>query len=173
MATLFPADGATARADTLGRVPRRALPNLVRLVKALRRETETRQPLCHAVSENLFAAVLLVLARWTRGVADRPPSPVKQEVEYILRNLGRKITLADLCAVSGRSASTLSREFRKAVGTSPGNYILSLRVAKARELLAQTDLPFADVAAKTGFCNASHLSRTLRAHRDIRPFGRM
>ena len=171
---LFPSDAATARADTLGRVPRRALPNLVRLLKALRREAEAHQPLCHAVSSNLFAAVLLVLARWTRGVAAKPASPVKREVDFILRNLGRKITLAELCAVSGRSASALHREFRKAVGASPGDYILSLRAARARELLAQTSLPLAAVAAETGFCNASHLVRTLRAHRmgEVNPIRR-
>ena len=162
--TLFPAGDISSRADKLGRIPRRTLPHLVGLVKALHREAEARQPLCHSVTSNLFAAILLILARSTPGTVAERPNPVQREIDFILRNLHRKITLAELCAVSGRSARTLSREFRKAVGTSPGDYILSLRAARARTLLSQSPARLDEIAAQTGFCNASHLLRTLRFH---------
>ena len=53
---------------------------------------------------------------------------VQKEIDFIAVNLNRKITLGELCNISGMSASTLHREFRKALGKSPGDYILSMRI---------------------------------------------
>ena len=92
-------------------------------------------------------------------------SPLRAELDFIAKNLGRKISLADICAVSGHSASTLSRIFRNTVGRSPGDYVIAMRVAKAQSLLAMPGASLEKVADETGFCNAGHLSRTLRARR--------
>ena len=62
--------------------------------------------------------------------------------------------------------STLHREFRKAVGRSPGDYIIDMRIARARTLLGRKGSTLGTVAAKTGFCRASHLSRTLSAKKE-------
>ena len=89
-------------------------------------------------------------------------SPVQKEIDFIAKNLSRKITLDELCGVSGKSARTLHREFRKAIGKSPGDYIIDMRIAKAKVLLGRKGSTLKKVAAKTGFCCAAHLSRTLR-----------
>lgn len=165
MASLFPKDASPARADTLGRVARQNLADVVGLVKAIRREEDADHPLRREVCSSLFASVILLLSREACGGRSSPPSPIQAEVDYIAQNLGRKISLADICAVSGRSVSTLSRMFRNTVGRSPGDYVIAMRVAKAQSILARPDASLEEAASATGFCNASHLSRTLRARR--------
>ena len=96
-------------------------------------------------------------------------SPVQKEIDFIAKNLSRKITLDELCGVSGKSARTLHREFRKAIGKSPGDYIIDMRIAKAKTLLGRKGSTLKKVAAKTGFCSSAHLSRTL--HRTKAPGG--
>jgi AraC-like DNA-binding protein len=52
----------------------------------------------------------------------------------------------------------LSRVFRHAVGLAPYEFVIHLRVAKAKELLARR-ISVAEVAAEVGFCDQSQLHR--------------
>ena len=165
MASLFSKDASPARANTLGRVARQNLTDIVDLIKAIRREEDAARPLRHEVCSSLFASVVLLLSREACGGKSAEMSPIQAEVDYIAQNLGRKISLADICAVSGRSVSTLSRMFRNTVGRSPGDYVIAMRVAKAQSLLARPRASLEKVAGETGFCSAAHLSRTLSAHK--------
>lgn len=58
--------------------------------------------------------------------------------------------------LSPRRLETL---FRAALGTTPGAYALSLRLAAARRMVTDTGHPLAEVALRTGFSSPSTLSR--------------
>ena len=162
MDEIFPEDPATVHANTLGRVKRSNLTAVLRLIDLIRREEHLDQPLRRTTCESLFTSLLLLLARSTQRVSvPSRESLVQKEIDFITKNLSRKITLGELCGVSGKSARTLHREFRKAVGKSPGDYIIDMRIAKAKTLLGRKGSTLKKVAAKTGFCSSAHLSRTL------------
>ena len=164
MDALFPRDLSAVRADVLGRIPRADLPDVRFLAKSIRHEERADRSLRDAVCASLFSTLLLLLAR--AAMPSLPPtSPIDEELDFISRNIGGKITVKDLCAVSGRSERTRFREFQKATGHTPCDYILTLRAARAEALLSQVGMTFKQAAAITGFCNGSHLSRTLRALR--------
>ena len=166
MNEIFPEDPAAVRANTLGRVARSNLKAVLQIIDLIRREEHSDQPLRRVSCESLFMSLLLLLARATRRVsAPSQENPVQKEIDFIAENLSRKITLDELCGVSGKSVRTLHREFRKAVGKSPGDYIIDMRIAKAKSLRETTALPLGKIASRTGFCNASHLSRTLSARK--------
>ncbi|MBO6121638.1 MAG: helix-turn-helix domain-containing protein [Kiritimatiellae bacterium] len=163
MNEIFPEDPASVHANTLGRVTRSNLPAVLQLIDLIRREEHLDQPLRRTTCESLFTSLLLLLARSTQRVSvPSRESPVQKEIDFITKNLSRKITLDELCGISGKSVRTLHREFRKAVGKSPGDYIIDMRIAKAKVLLGRKGSTLKKVAAKTGFCCAAHLSRTLR-----------
>ena len=52
---------------------------------------------------------------------------------------------------------------------SVGAEILTQRLREVKRLLSDTDLPIAAIAAKTGFCNAGHLSNTFRRSVGVSP----
>jgi len=160
---LFPKDNATCSAEVLGRVPRREMPHLLSLVKAIRREEDTDRPSRHISCATLFKAVLIEFSRWANDSEASSLSMIQKEIYFIATNLGRKIVLEDLCAVSGRSASSINRLFHKTVGKSPIDYVISQRLVKAEELLADKEMSLEKVAEQTGFCSASHLSHMLHA----------
>lgn len=163
MDEIFPEDPAAVRANTLGRVARSNLKAVLQIIDLIRREEHSDQPLRRITCESLFMSLLLLLARSTQRVSvPSRESLVQKEIDFITKNLSRKITLDELCGVSGKSVRTLHREFRKAVGKSPGDYIIDMRIAKAKVLLGRKGSTLKKVAAKTGFCCAAHLSRTLR-----------
>lgn len=81
-------------------------------------------------------------------------------VEHLDRALSVD-TLADRVAMSARN---FARVFAQEVGTTPGRYLLHLRVEAARRLLEQSDTSLARVASASGFRSADVMRRAfLRA----------
>ena len=69
---------------------------------------------------------------------------------WALTRLSDKLTLADLAAHANVSVRTLNRRFRAETGLSPLQWLLQLRIDRARELLETTDLPMHVIAHHTG-----------------------
>ena len=71
--------------------------------------------------------------------------------------------LAEAAAELGCSVATLVRDFRAAFDVTPHAYLVSRRVARARELLLD-GLPPAEAAVRSGFHDQAHLTRHFRRH---------
>ncbi|RFC65884.1 GlxA family transcriptional regulator [Mesorhizobium denitrificans] len=63
----------------------------------------------------------------------------------------------------------LERRFRDALGSSPFAAFMELRLALVHFLLENTDKSIASIAAESGFCDSSHLSRMFRRRFSIAP----
>lgn len=83
---------------------------------------------------------------------------VKRAREYLLEHYDRNITLAELAKVAALSPYHLLRVFRKAVGFPPHEFLINVRVEKARQLIAKGH-PLAATAMATGFYDQSHLTK--------------
>ncbi len=77
---------------------------------------------------------------------------------------------SELAAEAGMSTRQLERLFRRYLGRSPKRYYLELRLARARNLLMQTDMPVISVALACGFTSPSHFSKCYRALYGITPY---
>jgi transcriptional regulator GlxA family with amidase domain len=71
---------------------------------------------------------------------------------------------------AGLSPRQLERLFRRYLGRSPKRYYMELRLAKARNLLMQTDMSVIDVALACGFASPSHFSKCYRALYKTTPY---
>ena len=90
--------------------------------------------------------------------------------EYIEDNLGEPIALRDLASLAGVSARHFGRAFRQALGVPPHAYVLTRRLATARDLLInQPLLTIGEIASKTGFSSSSHLASAFRRHFGFSP----
>ena len=97
-------------------------------------------------------------------------SAVAQQIELYLRiNLAKKISVAELAAVAGLSRSRFIPAFRAAFGLPPHQFLLSLRLANAEQLLSGTDLSLPEVAATSGFSSQAHLTHTMARRRSVTP----
>jgi len=72
------------------------------------------------------------------------------------------LALEQLAALAGVGPRQLNRLFRARFGRSVAARYRELRLERARELLARTSLPVAEVARATGFANATHFARRFR-----------
>ena len=119
---------------------------------------------------NLLERLLLELAQ------DRaqPAATVEPWLTEILEHLDRSAratngdvhefpNYARLARRLDMSLSTLHRRFKRATGTTLHAYTLQCRVAAARDLLGETDLPIKVIAARLGYSDAFFFSRQFRS----------
>jgi AraC family transcriptional regulator len=78
--------------------------------------------------------------------------------EHVRAHLADAIHLASLAEIANMSVDHFLRSFRAATGTTPYQYILGLRLAKASTMLRETVVPIATIATQCGFHGASHFS---------------
>lgn len=89
--------------------------------------------------------------------------PVLHRVQdAILKDPAGQWSAARLASVACMSARNLARLFAEHAGCSPLDYVQRLRVALARELVANSELAMERVAEKAGFSSAHQLRRVWR-----------
>ncbi len=89
--------------------------------------------------------------------------------DYVQEHLAEALTLQELAGIAGLSASHFLRAFRETVGQPPHRYVRELRVERAEQMIAESDLPLKAIAQVTGFASASHLISTMRKLRSVTP----
>ncbi len=90
------------------------------------------------------------------------PEPVLKANLFMRGHLHVKLRIQDICAHVGLSASGLHHAYRRATGKSPMAGLRAMRVEAARVLLLRSDMTLDQVAARTGFADAFHLSRVFK-----------
>jgi AraC family transcriptional regulator len=89
-----------------------------------------------------------------------PRAKLRAVVEYVEGRLDAGPTLEQMAAVARLSAYHFARQFKRATGLPPHQYVIARRVERAKELLqAGTDLSLVEVAADAGFSDQSQFSR--------------
>lgn len=73
-------------------------------------------------------------------------------------NINGNLTAEDIAARVGMGYSWFRRAFREYAGTSPAQYRLQLRLARAKELLATSGLSLSEIAYELGFESISQFS---------------
>jgi AraC-like DNA-binding protein len=97
------------------------------------------------------------------------PGALRRVREHIDANLGTGIDLKTLAEKVGLSRWHFARAFKQSMGATPHSYLMCRRLVRAQEMLADTELPLAEIALETGFSDQSHFSRRFREHLDVSP----
>lgn len=94
---------------------------------------------------------------------------LRDAVEHLRAHYTEQTPIAELARLSQLSETAFKRSFKAIFGTTPGRYLLVLRLNAARELLEKTDRTLADIAIETGFFDQSHFSRLFTRERGLTP----
>ncbi|MCE5976724.1 AraC family transcriptional regulator [Pseudomonas sp. JR33AA] len=107
---------------------------------------------------------------WRRRINPDPRLPLtaQRARDFLHANLERDIGLEELAQACGIDRFRLTRAFKAAFGIAPHAYLIQLRLARARRLLAQGQTP-AEVAVALGFADQSHLGRWFRRAYQLTP----
>ncbi|MES2058466.1 MAG: AraC family transcriptional regulator [Pseudomonadota bacterium] len=119
--------------------------------------------------DGLSCELLALFGRAARAASDTPSRWVQAACDYMAAHQEGPATVRDVAAAVGCHPIRLSRAFRRTFGSTIGEYQRRLRVARASELLRQTHMPLAEIAAACGFCDQSHLTRAFKAELGCTP----
>ena len=88
--------------------------------------------------------------------------------DFIQTHLDADLSLEELAQIAGLSAFHFARLFKAETGLTPHRYVTNARLECAMSLLQCGHAP-AQVAARCGFCDQSHLARHLKARYGLTP----
>jgi AraC family transcriptional regulator len=100
------------------------------------------------------------------GLIDRR---IRRAVEFMHAHLGQELPLKEIAAASYLSPYHFARLFKKLTGASPHAYLASLRSARARLLLAETDLSVTEISSRVGYASPSHFTKAFRQTTGLTP----
>jgi LacI family transcriptional regulator len=102
-----------------------------------------------------------VVTRQSTDVRAVSDPQVSAAVRFIREHACERIQVEDVRKVAALSRTLFERRFRKLLGCAPYEQILKVRLAKARELLALTNLTLAEISERTGFSSPEYFSAAL------------
>ena len=83
-------------------------------------------------------------------------------IEYIHANAGGNISLADMAKIAELTPHHLATLFTKATGLSPHQYVLRVRIERAKVHLEDNKLSIAEVSKLVGFRTQEHFTKVFR-----------
>ena len=89
---------------------------------------------------------------------------VAAAVRFIRQHACEHMQAADLLTAIGVSRSTLSLRFKEVMGKTVHEEIRETKLARARQLIATSDLQLKQVAAEAGFTHVQHMTNLFRKH---------
>jgi AraC-like DNA-binding protein len=100
------------------------------------------------------------------GLIDRR---IRRAVELMQARLDDDLSLKEIAAASYLSPFHFSRLFKKLTGATPHAYLAGQRVARARLLLAETDLSVTQISSRVGYTSPSHFTKAFRQATGLTP----
>ena len=121
-----------------------------------------------------LAVRMLYLGRRTKPPSDNGgthglPKHLLRRVIERMRSFDSDLSLQALAKESGYSRVHFVRMFKAATGSSPHNYLLTLKLERARELMKIPSMSLIDIALECGFSSHSHMSRLFHRFVGVTP----
>jgi transcriptional regulator GlxA family with amidase domain len=94
---------------------------------------------------------------------------IRQAQNHILMHVSEPISFSRLADELGVGYSTFRHRFKVQVGISPAQFQNSIRINRAQDLLASTDLSVSEIAVLTGFETIYYFSRLFKNKTGLSP----
>lgn len=153
------------------RVHVRGDPRLATLVQLVRDESREQRPAREIVLSRLLEVLLIEALRSTAGTSASPglvrglaDTRLAAAIRAMHERPTHAWTVMELAKEAALSRSTFFERFRRAVGVAPMDYLLTWRMALAKDLLVRDEGRIAEIAQRVGYSSASTFSVAFTRH---------
>jgi len=120
--------------------------------------------------QNLYEVITAILQANKIVLRQTAFSPcVEQAIVYINANLHAKLTLSQIAEKTFVSRSTLTKHFRRELGTSVNAYIMDALLSQARQQIIRTALPIRTISENLGFTDQFYFSKCFKTKFGLPP----
>lgn len=136
----------------------------------------SQQPGSELVVNKLTEIVLIELIRFDFGRSERrgflaalSDKKISRALQYMHGKPEKAWTLQSISDEIGMSRAAFARRFRDLVGQSMFEYLTTLRIQRAKDLLRDTQRPLYEVAALVGYESDLAFTKTFKKHTGTTP----
>ena len=105
-----------------------------------------------------------------KGFSGKRIAQVIEAIRFEMRqNMEKELNLIELAQQHNVSYSFFRKMFKKYTGVSPGQYILQLRIARAKELLVSSDKSIKEISYELGFQSIYYFSNMFKKKEGLTP----
>lgn len=109
-----------------------------------------------------------IITRQSTDIYANNDPHIAEVLKYIHENISQKISVDDLVALVPLSRRLLETRFKKSMGRSIYDYIISVRIEKMTQLLSE-GLSVSDAAVELGITDIKNISRTFKQLKGVTP----
>ncbi len=142
------------------------------LADALDGEIKAQLPGYRLAATLTLLQLIVFLSRCYSQVRQPATEPIRrigEAISYIEENAFQSIQLEELCTIAHMSKSSLLRAFKKALGMSPIEYLIRLRVSRAADRLRREEASVTEIAFGVGFSDSNYFARQFRKIMGVSP----
>lgn len=103
-----------------------------------------------------------IVQRQSTDITATDDAVLRQALDYIAAHLATSFGLSQIADSLKVPAYRIGELFRTKLGRSAGKEIIRQKIALARKLLEETEMPVKEIASETGFCNIAYFVNTFR-----------
>ena len=145
--------------------------HIASLMLAMHADLEDGSPAGPLYGESLGLALAVYLGRRFAVNSGRPAgvdrgglptARLKRVIDYINQNSARELRLWELADLAGMSPHYFCQMFKQSTGLTTHQYVLKVRIDRAKQLLRDPKISVAETSVATGFSDQSHFSKVFR-----------
>ena len=140
--------------------------NTVTIPKLLRRIISSfasgkmiKEPVLSSYIEQILAELFVLSSKYESKINEQE-SVIDKALDFINNNFCKQIPLEQIAKRAAISKYHFIRTFKKETGHTPHNYIINLRINKAKSLLITSGLQIKAIAFESGFKSEAHFIQT-------------
>jgi AraC-like DNA-binding protein len=147
------------------------LTQVISLITRIDDEIKSSRPGAMFYSLALFMEVLTMISRTDslQTPAERPRFLVGDALRYMNKHFFEEVTLSKLARISCMSERSFQRHFHQALGCSPMEHLLKIRLRHVQEQLITSDAEIGEIALNCGFYDSNYLCKKFKAVFGITP----
>lgn len=104
-----------------------------------------------------------------RAIREFDDAAKQQLIDFLHDSVDQDICTESLAELMGIPVARFRRAFARSFRVTPHQFVLDLRIEKAKSLLVSSALPVAAVAERTGFASPSHFATTFKSRVGVTP----
>lgn len=140
-------------------------------------EAKNRQGGYELITESIATQVGVYLLRRVKNSCPAPEEKkqysnkkgINHAIEFIHDNYYRNFSLKEIAQIAHLSPYHFSRIFKAEIGKTPFEYLLEIKIEKAKEHLRRSEKSITEICFDCGFSNVSHFTRTFTSKVGVSP----